>query len=360
MFVEEESIEKEQFQLYGEDLRCLDSGKPMMSVFHYKAPIDYTIEFARRNVLESLLCSSHPLLRSFTIRRIGDNLFKYDKHMTLDDVFETTDETDVHKIFNLFDRKKDMYRVYASTRRKIVCVVWSHSIFDGVSVLHGCYIIAGIKLSDITPIQKPNLLLRSLYTLETIIRLPFFALDSQLTRDLQTPRFHTMRLKILDIKNIKNECSVSFPSVACSMYLSRLFKSLPLCVTYLKVFVSVYMKNEDSFNNYSVIPIVVYRHECGPKDIHNLLDSNKRMLFGFYELFRTNALTKIKSGIDALKPDVIFASMKTNDDIGASQMKQSLVYNYSSSAILYGCGIQAGPKYFHINTSIQSGMCKLG
>ena len=144
------------------------------------------------------------------------------------------------------------------------------------------------------------------------------------------------------------------------MYLQRLFKTLPHCVSYLKVFVSVYIKNENRFNNYSVIPIVVYRNKCTPNDIHDLLDSNKRMLFGFYELFRTNALTKIKSDIDNLKPDVIFASMKNSDDVGDVKLIKTLVYNYTSSAKIYACGIQTGPKYFHINSSIQTNMSSLG
>lgn len=40
----EESIENDTFQLYGEDLRCLDSGQPMMSVYHYDEEIAITME----------------------------------------------------------------------------------------------------------------------------------------------------------------------------------------------------------------------------------------------------------------------------------------------------------------------------
>ena len=78
----ETPITNEIFQLYGEDLRCLDSGKPMMTVFHYDAEINDTIELCKKNIQEKIFGSSHPLLRLFSIKRIGENSFKYDKNMT--------------------------------------------------------------------------------------------------------------------------------------------------------------------------------------------------------------------------------------------------------------------------------------
>jgi hypothetical protein len=94
-------------------------------------------------------------------------------------------------------------------------------------------------------------------------------------------------------------------------------------------------------------------------EIGKSLNSNKTMLFGFYELFRTNLLTNVKSQIDELKPDVIFASMKNNDDVGEAKLNRILVYNYSSAAKIYACGIQTGPTNFYINSSFQTGMCDL-
>ena len=144
----ETPITNDTFQLYGEDLRCLDSGKPMMTVLHYDAEINDTIEMCKKNITTEILGSTHPLLRRWSIRRIGENSFKYDKNMVLDDMFETTDETDIHIIFNSFDRRKNMYRIYASTKSKVICIVWSHAIFDGITAQYGCYTMLGKNILD--------------------------------------------------------------------------------------------------------------------------------------------------------------------------------------------------------------------
>ena len=68
---------------------------------------------------------------------------------------------------------------------------------------------------------------------------------------------------------------------------------------------------------------------------------------------RTNILTSVKSQIDNMKPDVIFSSMKNNEDTGDARLNRILVYNYSSSAKIYACGIQAGEDNFYVNSSIQ-------
>lgn len=349
----ETPITNDTFQLYGEDLRCLDSGKPMMTVFHYDAEINDTIELCKKNIQEKICGSTNPHLRPYSIKRIGDNSFKYDKNMTLDDVFETTDETDIHTIFNSFDKRKYMYRIYAPTKSKIICVVWSHAIMDGVTLMTGTQIIFDARVNDNVPIQHPPFLIRPYYATETFFKLREFLRDSQLTRDLQTPDFHTMCLKIDEIKRVSKINNVSFPATACSMYLSRIFDALHPNVSFLKVFVSVYIKNENRFNCYSVIPIIVWRDKCNPTYIGASLNDNKTMLFGFYELFRTNLLTNVKSQIDNMKPDVIFTSMKNTDDTGKANMNKILQYNYTSTAKIYACGGQTGTDNFYINSSIQ-------
>jgi hypothetical protein len=349
----ETSITNDTFQLYGEDLRCLDSGKPMLTVFYYDAEIDYTIEMCKKNINTKVCGSSNPLLRRFSIKQIGENSFKYDKNMKINDVFETTNETDIHAIFNTFDRRKYMYRIYASTKSNFLCVVWSHAIMDGITAQYGMYTILGKSIENNVPLQHPPLIFRPYYALETMFKLREFLCDSQLTRDLQLPNFQTMCLKISEIKRISKLNKVSFPATACAMYLSRVFNALPNNVSFLKVFVSVYIKNENRFNDYSVIPIIVWRDKCNPTQVSTSLNDNKTMLFGFYELFRTNLLTRVKSQIDNMKPDVIFSPMKNNSDIGEAKLNRVLVYNYSSSAKIYACGIQTGEDNFYINSSIQ-------
>ena len=349
----ETPITNDTFQLYGEDLRCLDTGKPMMTVFHYDAEINDTIELCKKNIQEKICGSTNPHLRPYSIKRIGDNSFKYDKNMTLDDVFETTDETDIHTVFNSFDRRKYMYRIYASTKSKMVFIIWSHSILDGITAQYGSYTMLGKDIVDNIPIQHPPFFIRPYYALETLFKHRAFLRDSQLTRDLPAPDFHTMCLSIHKIKRVSKENKVSFQATACAMYLSRVFGALPKSVSFLKVFVSVYIKNENRFNNYSVIPIIVWRDKCNPNDVSTSLNDNKTMLFGFYELFRTNILTSVKSQIDNMKPDVIFSSMKNNEDTGDARLNRILVYNYSSSAKIYACGIQAGEDNFYVNSSIQ-------
>ena len=220
-------------QLHGEDLRCLDSGKNMLTVFHYDAEINDTIELCKKNMMEKILGSSHPLLRQYSIKRIGENSFKYEKNMVLDDAFETTDETDIHTIFNSFDRRKYLYRVYASTKSKFVCMVWSHAIIDGIKCQYGASTIVGAPVVESMPIQHPPFFIRPYYALETVYKLREFLRDSQLTRDLPTPDFHTMCLSIHEIKRISKESNVPFPATACSMYLSRVFDALPTSVSFL-------------------------------------------------------------------------------------------------------------------------------
>ena len=346
----ETSIHDSPFQLYGEDLRCLDSGKPMMSVFHYNVSIQKTIKSIQRNLNKHIIGSQDNCL--YAIKRIGTNSFIYNDNLQLHDMYEETDKTDVHEIFKLFDRTKYMYRIYASTRRKIVCIIWSHAIFDGITSQRGAYTMFGKEVVETVPMPEPSLFMRPYYVLDTMTRLRHFMWESQITRDLQTPQFHTMRLKLNAIKNAKNEFNVSFPATACAMYLQRVFKVLPQSVCRLKVFVSVYILNHNRFNNYSVVPIVVERNDCNPVTIHRSLNENKTMAYGFHELFRSNLLTNLKSSM--FKPDVIFSPMKNNEDIGHVQLDKILVYNYSSSATIYACGIQTGPKYFYISSSIQT------
>lgn len=351
----EESIENEIFQLYGEDLRCLDSGQPMMHAFHYYEDIQKTIKKCKTNAIHMLANqTNHPLLKRYIIRRIGENKFIYDKTMTVDEVFETTEETDIHKIFKSFDRTKNMYKLYASTKAKTICIVWSHAIMDGVTGSVGAYTLFGKAIVDIEPIQHPPFILQKYYAAETFVKLRDFLRDSQLTTDLDFPKFHTTTFKLCDIKTITKQNSISFPATACALYVSQLFNGLPNTVQYLKVFVSVYIKNENRFNNYSVIPIIVYRNNCSPVEVNRLLNENKTMLFGFHELFRTNLLTNLKSRVDDLKPDVIFTSMKNNEDTGHAKLNRILVYNYSSSAKIYACGLQCGPDNFYINSSIRT------
>ena len=75
----ETPITNDTFQLYGEDLRCLDSGKPMLTVFHYDAEINDTIELCKKNIQEKICGSTNPHLRPYSIKRIGENSFKYEK-----------------------------------------------------------------------------------------------------------------------------------------------------------------------------------------------------------------------------------------------------------------------------------------
>lgn len=346
-------ITNEVFQLYGEDLRCLDSGKPMMVACHYEGDMNETIETITRNgsvILQNP--TNHPLLHRYKIRRIGPNTLMYDKSVQITDVLELTEETDIHKIFHSFDRSKHMYKVVASTKAKIVCIIFSHAIFDGVTAQYGAYTLFGKTTAEVEPIQHPPLLLRKFYAVETVVKLRDFLRESQLPPRTDV-NFHTMTLKLADIKTTSKQNKISFPATACAMYLNRVFDGLPTSVKYLKVYVSVYIHNENRFNNYSVIPIVVYRDSCSPVAVHKLLDDNKTMVFGFYELFRTSILTNIKSQIDILKPDVIFSCMKNTADVGPMKLTKFLVYNYSSSAKIYACGLQSGPDNFFINSSIQ-------
>jgi len=292
-------------------------------------------------------------MRPYSIKRIGDNSFKYDINMKLGDIFEVTDETDIHKIFNAFDRRKYLYRIYASTKSQFVCIIWSHAILDGITAQYGSYIMLGKNVVTNIPIEHPPSFIRGFYAVDTFFKLSEFLCNSQLQKNLDVPDFQTMCLSINEIKRVSKQNKVSFPATACAMYLSRIFDALPESVSFLKVFIAVYIKNSNRFNNYSIIPIIVQRCKCSPLDINTSISKNKTMLFGFYELFRTSLLTKVKSQIDTLKPDVIFSSMKNNDEIGDAKLNRVLVYNYSSSAKIYACGMQTGADNFYINSSIQ-------
>jgi hypothetical protein len=174
-------------------------------------------------------------------------------------------------------------------------------------------------------------------------------------KDLDDPTFITTQLSIANIKRIKNEESVTFASVSTSKFLENCFNSLPGSVTQLKTFISVHIDNPNRFNNYSIIPIIVHRNRCTPKDINVLFVENKFHVFGFYELFRTDLMTNMKSNMTTMfDPDVIFSSMRNNDEVGDAKLKRILAYNFTSKAKIYGCGIQCGPDTFYIQSSIRT------
>ena len=358
----ENPITNQEFQLYGEDLRCLDSGKPMMTVTPYDIDIDVAISICRKNVKHILKTKfNDPSISSLFIRRIGQNSFIYDKHTKLNEIFETTDKTDIHEIFELFDRNKYLFRFFASTKSKVVCAVWSHAIMDGITNQRIARAIVGIpETVDIVPIEHPPFLIKQYCVLETIGRLAqTYLWDSQLPKDLETPVFKETVFSIQKIKDISKQNGVSFPATVSAMYLQKIFKELPKNVTKLKVFIPVYIKNPNRFNNYSVLPIIVLRNKCTPTDINNSMKENKNLIFGFYELFRTNLLTNMKSNVNWLKPDVIFSSIKNDDSVGPLQINRISIYNYSSAAKIYACGLQVGQENFYINSCIQTSICKL-
>jgi len=363
MFREEESIEKEQFQLYGSDLRILTNQQFIITAIYYNSPIESVISEIKNNVVRALTTPCSSILRRCIINRIGDNLFKYDSCTKLEDVFETTEKSDVHAIYRSFDKSKYLYRIYASTISKIVCVVFCHAIFDGVSAVSLMNAMCGTVDKEIIPIEKPNILLRAIYSFGAIATLPFFLSESQLTKDFQTPRFNTQRISIKNIKRLKNITNTNFVSSACSIYLSHIFKLLPKSVTQLKVLITVYVRQENRFNNYNVIPIIVQRDKCSSNDINDNINCNKKYMIGLFELYEMfcNCLHPNSQSNKTLSlSDVCFSLMKTNCDVGNMKKKKTLVYNYSSSSLIYACGLQTGPKYFYISSSIQTSMCRLG
>ena len=139
------------------------------------------------------------------------------------------------------------------------------------------------------------------------------------------------------------------------MFLENCFRSLPETIKYLKVYISVYIDNPNRFNNYSILPLVVYRNKSTPVDINQLFTENRSHVFGFHELFKTNLLTNMKSNLtNRFDPDVIFSSMRNNDEIGDAKLKRILIHNFSSKAKIYGCGIQCGKDNFYIQSSIKT------
>ena len=104
------------FKLYGEDLRCLDSGKPMMGVFEYDSDIQTTIDNARIRLETFVKNPQNQEEWCMRIKRIRQNEFMYDSEATVDHYFETTDETDPVKIFNKFDRTTHLIKCFCSLK----------------------------------------------------------------------------------------------------------------------------------------------------------------------------------------------------------------------------------------------------
>ena len=351
----ESNMAGESFQLYGEDLRCLDSGKPMMFVCEYEADIQPTIDRAKK-MLEQIL--KNPQTQEemcMRVKRIGDNEFIYDSNPDIDHYFETTNETDLVKIFDTFDRTNHLIKFIFSLQSKVVVGVFNHAIFDGISIMHITNKLFGRPYFPLKPIKPPDFFTKKLCLAKTILDLPNIGVSSQLSeyKQLEFPAFIKTQLSLKTIKQIKNEESVTFASVTTSKFLDNCFKSLPDTIDRLKTFVSVYIDNPNRFNNYSLIPIVVYRNKCSPKDINDLFIENQFHIFGFHGLFRTNLLTYLKSNMtNRFDPDVIFASMSNSDEAG--DMKRLSVYNFSSKAKIYGSGGPTGNDNFHIQSSIQT------
>jgi hypothetical protein len=353
----ENNMNGKSFRLYGEDLRCLDSGKPMMAVFEYESDIQDTITRAKIELEKILKSPKNQEENCIRTKRIGKNEFIYDSNADVNHYFETTNETDPIKIFNAFDRTEHLIKCFFSNKSPILVIVWSHAIFDGITAQWNSYKMLGKEPYPNQPMQHPNLLTKKLCLARTILDLPNIGVSSQLSeyKDLDDPTFITTQLSIANTKQIKNEESVTFASVTTSKFLENCFKSLPDSVSQLKTFISVYIDNPNRFNNYSIIPIIVHRNKCTPKDINTLFVENKFHVFGFYELFRTDLMTNMKSNMTTMfVPDVIISSMRNNDEGGDAKLKRILVLNFSSKAKIYGCGIQCGPDTFYIQSSIRT------
>jgi len=353
----EDNANGKSFQLYGEDLRCLDSGQPMMCVFEYEADIQTTVDNAKSFFQTTLDSPKNQIDYTASIKRIGQNEFIYEKNRTVDEYIMTTNEINPYKMYKLFNRKTQLMQLVFSKNAKVCVSVWNHSVYDGITFQTLGYRLFGKEPYPNQPIKHPDLLTKKLCLVRTILDLPNIGTISQLSeyKDLDEPTFISTELSLANIKQIKNAESVTFASVTTSKFLENCFKSLPESVDCLKTFVSVHIDNPNRFNNYSIIPIVVHRNKCTPKDINALFAENQFHVFGFHELFRTNLLTNLKSNMTTrFDPDVIFSSMRNNDEIGDAKLKRILVHNFSSKAKIYGCGIQCGTDNFYIQSSIRT------
>merc|ERR1711991_280474 len=115
----------------------------MMIVFEYEANIGKTIQIAKKKLNLLLKNPENQEEACMQIKRIGNNKFIYDDKMKINDIFETTEKTDSREIYQLFDRKERLIKIFFSTKKKIIVVVWNHAIFDGIPGQKVIYKILG-------------------------------------------------------------------------------------------------------------------------------------------------------------------------------------------------------------------------
>jgi hypothetical protein len=338
---------KDKFELVGLDLALFGS-KPLLFAMKYNSCIIKFNNFIRTNLKRLIANPGSSYDRLLQIRQVGINKFFYDAHIKVNHIICKINTTDPELVYKQFDITNNIIKFYCSTVDSIMFIVWNHGLIDGVSLYKIIYSIFD-KPYNINAIQKSTIFTLNYSLLTTAMKILNFVNISQLNQDIK-PVFDSFVLSISTIKRLSIVNNVSFASQTIYMYLKIIFKNVPNHITRLRVNITCHIINDELFNNFSIIPITVYRDNLYPAYVQQQCDYGKCVVYTFQEISKQTSRINILKKMDWLDPDINISLMKGDCEMDEHSINSINVYSFASKAKIYSCGNKCSDNYIISNS----------
>ena len=232
---------------------------------------------------------------------------------------------------------------------------------DGITVIETVFNLMGSPLK-MAPASPPNTTIKhAMMIVQSIARIPKI-LHSSHVRRTEELTFTELKFSVSETKRRASLNHTSFVPQMTSQYLSAVFSVMPESVAYLRVNITVHIDNPNRFNNFSIVPIGIYRNRCGAVEIKRQINYFKCIVFGFRALIENKTAINvakripymdpdISEQIPYLNPDINLSLFRTQDDPGIIKGRKINVYSFSSKAAIYSCGVQCGNDSYTITNS---------
>jgi hypothetical protein len=337
----------QKFSLHGLDL-ALSNSKPMMFSITYDYNIDKYNKYIYKRINTMINRPKTIYDKLLIIRKVDTNKFIYDSNIRGKDIIERGDYTDVYSVYERFE-KDCIIKFYCSVTSPTMYIIWNHGLIDGIALYKILYNIFGQDYTSTGISYTSN----SLLLAESLIRLPTLIHTSQIEQDLTRPLFDVITLSVATTKKLSKINNVSFVAQIVSTYLIILFSRFPEHVKSLRVNITCHITNENMFNNFSVVPITVYRNACAPTEINTQLNNNKCFIFAFQTIAKDTSKLDILKEMRFLDPDVNISLLKGNGKIGEQFNGKCIrAFSFASKAKIYCCGNQVNGDDYVMSNSI--------
>lgn len=341
-----------KFSLKGLDLALLNS-KPLMFCLTYNSDIAKFNKHIYKKINMMINKSTTIYEKLITIKKIDSNTFIYDSDIQCDDIIERG-EYNTRDIYSVYDNfsKDSIIKFYCSVTSKIMYIIWNHGLIDGISLYKIVYKIFGKDYKSMGIIQ-PNFHIYSLMLLQSCMRMPTLIHDSQIKQDLRRPIFDIIKISVDMTKKLSKLNNVSFVSQMVSTYLNILFSRFPEHVNCLRVNITCHTINTNMFNNFSVVPITVYRNACTPNNVNIQINNNKCFVFAFQTIANDTSKLDVLKKMKFIDPDINISLLKKDGNIAEEfNVKYIRAFSFASKAKIYCCGNQLNSDDYVMSNSI--------